>query len=391
MTTKCVYQVIILSKKKETLKISENPLAGGSFNNWIRLWRENGLDRKYIIRAVYVTFMTLVFAPFRVLQTIIYGKKIQKTVLNADPIIILGHFRCGGTFLTNLMTQDPQWGFMSTTQAVLPGLFLLGKPIRDIFKLFLHEKRPMDNVRVTPESPEEPEHAICNTIPFGFYQGICYPDKMLSYFHNSVSFKDDPTGEILGLWEKTYYKILKACSLANGGKRLVVKNPPDTARITQILKLFPDAKFIFIYRNPFVMFPSIRKFYLSYIVDWQLTDYPELELEENILTMYREMMEHYQRDKKKIPEENLVEVKFEDFEADPLGQLKRVYSVLGLDGFEKAAPAFEEYLESQKSYVKNRYTLTAEDIALISDSWSADIERWGYIPEGAVDFVSSKK
>jgi hypothetical protein len=380
-----------MSEKKEPLKISENPLAGGSLSNWIKLWRENGLDRKYAIRAVYVSFMTALFGPFRLLQTLLFGNRINSLILKEDPVIILGHFRCGGTFLTNLMTKDPQWGFMSTTQAVLPDLFLLGKPIRDIFKLFLHEKRPMDNVRVTPESPEEPEHAICNSIPYGFYQGICYPDKMLDYFRSSVTFAKDPTGEIQALWEKTYYRILQACSLANERKRLVLKNPPDTARIPQILKLFPNAKFIFIYRNPYVMFPSIRKFYLSYIVDWQLTDYPEQRLEENILTMYREMMEFYQRDKSQIPEGNLVETRFEDFEADPLSQLKRVYDTLGLEGFEEAETDFDEYLKSQKDYQKNQYSLTTEEIQRVSEAWSADIERWGYDPEGAVEIVNSKK
>ena len=378
-----------MSKKKEPLKISENPLAGGSFKNWIRLWRENGLDRKYAIRGIYVSFMTALFAPFRLLQSILFDKRIQNTVLGEDPIIVLGHFRCGGTHVVNVMTQDPQWGFMSTTQAVLPGLFLLGKPIRDIFKLFLHEKRPMDNLMVTPESPEEPEHAICNTIPYGFYHGICYPNRMLDYFHNSVTFEKDPEGRIHRLWEETYREVVNACSLANDGRRLLIKNPPDTARIPQLLKLYPGAKFIYIYRNPYVMFPSIRKFYLSYIVDWQLTDYNEENLEEIILIMYKEMMEHYQRDKGLIPVGSLIEIRFEDFEADPVGELKRVYNDLGLSGFEAAVPAFEAYLESQKDYQKNQYALTPDEIKMVSQAWSADIERWGYEPEGAVEIVRS--
>jgi hypothetical protein len=376
-----------MSHKKEPLKISENPLAGGSLINWIRLWRENGLDRKYTLRAVYVTFMTALFGPFRLLQSILFRNKIKNTVLEEDPIIVLGHFRCGGTHVVNVLTQDPQWGYMSTTQAVLPGLFLLGKPIRDIFKLFLHEKRPMDNMMVSPESPEEPEHAICNTIPYGFYQGICYPDKMIHYFQNSVTFENDPDGRIHGLWEESYQEVLKACSLANNGRRLLIKNPPDTARIPQLLALYPKAKFIYIYRNPYVMFPSIRKFYLSYIIDWQLTDYNEEELEENILFMYREMMDRFQQDKGMIPPGNLAEIRFEDFEADPLGELKRVYEGLGLSGYEAVVPAFEAYLESQKDYQKNQYTLTPEEIKMVSKAWSADIGRWGYEPEWAVEIV----
>ncbi|NOZ75938.1 MAG: sulfotransferase [FCB group bacterium] len=301
-----------MNAKQPRLKIAENPLAGGRFSNWIRLLRDNDpVERPYIWRAVYITFMTLLFAPVRGLQSAVFSRQIDQTTLAGDPVFVLGHYRSVGTYLMNLLTQDRQWGFISTTQALLPELFLLGRPIRNIFNLFLHEKRPMDNVLVSPESPEEPEHAIGNLTPYGFYQGFCFPRKMRDYFYRSVLF-EDPTAR--QEWETAYRYILKAATLASQGKQLLIKNPPDTARIPDLLALFPKAKFIFLQRNPYVMFPSIRNFYTAYIVDWQLQSLEPSILDENILTIYRLMMERYQQDKHRIPAGNLVEVKFEDFE-----------------------------------------------------------------------------
>jgi hypothetical protein len=377
-----------MNQEKQPIKIAENPLAGGGFLNWLGLLRDNNrVRRRYLWRAVYVTFMTILFSPVRALQKVIFWRRIKNTQIEVDPVFMVGHYRCGATYLMNLMTQDPQWGFLSTTQALLPEMFLLGRPIREIFKLFLHEKRPMDNVLVTPESPEEPEHAIGNLIPYGFYQGFCFPDRMMDYFRDSVSFEGDTSGGIHQSWERAYLEILKACTLANDGKQLLVKNPPDTARIPSLLKMFPNAKFIFQYRNPYVMFPSIKNFYMAYILDWQLRDIPDEELDENILTIYEQIMERYQRDKQLIPEGHLVEVKFEDFEAHPLEELRRIYEHLGLSGFEDSIPTFLAYIDSQKDYQKNRYSLAPEQIERISQRWSADIQRWGYTPEESVGII----
>ncbi len=371
------------------MKITENPLAGGSLTNWLRLRKDNHpVDKKYRLRAAYITLMTTLFAPVRALQRRIYKHRIEAVTLEHDPVFVLGHYRCGGTYFMNLLTQDPQWGFISTTQALLPAMFLLGQPIRNIFNLFLHEKRPMDNVLVSPESPEEPEHAIGNLIPYGFYQGFCFPNRMMDYFRTSVLFEGDSAEDVQQQWETTYLEILKACTLANNGKRLLIKNPPDTARIPALLKMFPSAQFIFLYRNPYVMFPSIKNFYTAYIVDWQLQDINDEELDENILEIYQQIMTRYQRDKHLIPAGNLVEVCFEDFEQRPLEQIERIYSQLGLHGFDASRPAFQAYIDSQKDYQKNRYSLTSEQIRRIEKCWAADIRRWGYTPKDAVEIAA---
>ena len=97
-----------------------------------------------------------------------------------------------------------------------------------------------------------------------------------------------------------------------------------------------------------------------------------------------------QQDKRLIPEGHLAEVKFEDFEKHPLDEARRIYKQLDLPGFEDAIPAFLEYIDSQKDYQKNHYSLTPEQIERISQRWSADIRRWGYTPEEAVAIITSR-
>ena len=371
-----------MSQTKKSGSISENPLAGTSFINWVRVcWHSGGPQFKYTLRVLYVTFMTLVLAPLRWLQWIRFGRRIKATEVNRSPVFIIGHYRSGTTYLQNLMTQDEQWGFVSTTQAVVPGAFLLGRGVGKLLSLFLSEKRPMDNMVQSPTLPEEPEHAIANLSPYSFYHGLCFP-KRWREFTKRYLLMDDVSDRIRRAIASTYLHVMKAATLSCGGRRLILKNPPDTARIEFLLDLFPEAKFVHIYRNPFVMFPSIRNFYGASLNDWQLQDLSSEALEEHLFEIYEAMMARFEKTKGLIPEGNLVEVRFEDLERHPLEALRSIYSELNLPGFEAALPEIEAHIESQKNYKKNAYRLDQETVDKISTRWGHFIEQWGYeLPE----------
>jgi omega-hydroxy-beta-dihydromenaquinone-9 sulfotransferase len=367
-----------MADKKKQGSFTENPLAGGSFSNWIDLARENSpIEAKFWVRAAYVTAMTAVWSPLRLMQRSKYGARIDATEIKEGPLFILGHYRSGTTFLQNLIVQDQQWGCVSTTQAVLPEMFLLGPVVMKLLGLFLPDQRPMDNVEMAPDLPEEPEHAVGAMSEYCFYHGFCFPKRMMHYFRRYVLFADDDPAVVEG-WKAVYLKVIKAATLGMGGRRLMVKNPADTARVPQLLELFPDAKFIYLYRDPFVMFPSIKNFYTANIRDWRFQDIPDDELDENIFTIYTEMIDSYHRDKHLIPKGALVELKFEDFEKSPLQELSRIYAELSLPNFDDAKPAFEKYIESKSGYKKNKYVLDPDLKQKIAERWRDDIERGGY-------------
>ncbi len=367
-----------MSKSKKASSITENPLAGGTFFNWLRLARESGpIERDYWGRAAYVTLMTLAWSPLRLLHRALYGGRIEKTGIKEGPLFILGHYRSGTTFLQDLICQDKQWGFVSTTQAVLPEMFLFGPIIQRLLGLFLPDKRPMDNVEMSPVFPEEPEHAVGAVSPYCFYHGFCFPRSLMKYFRRWVLFEGVTDGEI-NSWGDVYLRTLKAATLASGGRGLLVKNPADTARVKELLDLFPEARFIYLYRDPYVMYPSILNFYTANMNDWRLQDYEEAELRDNIFTIYFEMTERFHKDKGMIPPGSLVEVKFEDFESSPLSELEKIYSGLGLEGFKNAESAFKQYIESKSGYKKNKYALDAATEDEISRRWAEDIKRGGY-------------
>ena len=162
------------------------------------------------------------------------------------------------------------------------------------------------------------------------------------------------------------------------GKQIVYKNPTATFRIRHLLKMYPNAKFIHIYRNPYHVFSSNVKYHQEVFEIYALQTWDQAEMRETILENYREMYEKFDRDRHLIPENNLVEVKYEDFIQTPMDHMKKIYSSLKLDGFNAAKNAFQDYIATQKDYKANRHILGARFIEQVNDYWGHIIDRFGY-------------
>ena len=74
----------------------------------------------------------------------------------------------------------------------------------------------------------------------------------------------------------------------------------------------------------------------------------------------------------------LVEVGFRSLQDNPIGTLATIYRELGIDGFEAAIPRFEDYLDSQRDYKKNRLPLAADEKEAVARRWKDVFDRLGY-------------
>jgi len=101
---------------------------------------------------------------------------------------------------------------------------------------------------------------------------------------------------------------------------------------------------------------------------------------ENALRNYEKLMLRYEEDKALIPEGNLVEVRFEDFEANPLGEVARIYETLGLALGPEAQQQMQQYLLTVKGYKKNTYRLDHRTRRELARRWGFMIRRWKYEP-----------
>jgi hypothetical protein len=90
-------------------------------------------------------------------------------------------------------------------------------------------------------------------------------------------------------------------------------------------------------------------------------------------------MQRFLADKSLIPKGNLVEIKYEDLDKEPLEQLRKIYETLSLPGFAEAEPAFRAYLDSIAGYQKlSHKTLDDGAITKINRNWQFAFDALGY-------------
>jgi len=332
----------------------------------------------FILAGFYVK---LIFAiPFSVMQSLRYGRRIRKTKITKAPVFILGHYRSGTTFLHKMMACDEQFGYLSTYDMVCPNSSLLfGKRLQQLLQFLVNSLKIktsfFNNVIPKLSEPAEEDRFMMNKgSAFSPYWGFVFPK--LKWLNFSDHYRDPLSRR---RWKKEYEHTLKFISYKNNGKQLILKNPPNTERISMLLEMYPDAKFIYIYRNPFHLFYSMKNMWKRAILKYYcLQPVSETALEHIIFDHYNHLIKQYERDKSLIPPGNLAVVQYEMLEANPFEEIKLIYEKLNLPGFAIASGNIRKQLQQEARYRKFDYTFSNEVLERVKAHWSGSIKQGNY-------------
>jgi len=370
--------------QQKRARLFEHPFIFCSFRSWLKvLWGNRDIERKFIPRVLFVTLVSLLTSPLRIYESLRFGRIVRRTAVHPSPIFIIGHWRSGTTHLHNILIRDKNLGCVSMWQAFAPGLCLIDErvlknPFNKIAKK-MHPTREIDNIPLSLDNPEEEDLAIANMSPYSYLHMYSYPRRATYFFERYITYFDNLPESIISQWKGIYLTILRKATLKAGGKRLVIKNCADSARIKPLLELFPDAKLIHIYRNPYNIFRSTQHLYRVVMERTQLQEIGQGEHENWVLRFYAQLMQKLLADKSLIPAGNLVEVKYEDLDKEPLAQLRKIYETLSLPGFAEAEPAFRAYLDSISGYQKLAHKqLDDSAITKINRNWQFAFDALGY-------------
>lgn len=367
-------------KKQKNRQTVQHPLFGISLRNWIQLLGKNGgVDKKYFSKMVFITLTSMLTTPVRLLFTLKYRSKINTTNISHPPVFIIGHWRSGTTYLHEILSQDPQFCYVSLWNTLLPDSFLIFEPMKKFLSKFLPSERPMDEIKVEMDGPYEDEAALAVLSPWSFFHCLHFPRNAEEQYVKSIHFYDI-TSEEKNQWKKIYQQFIKTVIFANEGKRFLSKNPPNTARITVLLELFPDASFIHIYRNPYKVYLSTKKMRQNVLDKLALQNASQEEIEQQVIKNYIRLMGSFFEQQEKIQKDKFVEIKYEDLISNPLEQIKKIYLTLKLPNFENALPRIKKYLEKQSDYITNVYAIDNKVVQHVNKNWQFTIDRWKYTP-----------
>lgn len=350
----------------------------------LRIMAEN--DRipfsRWHVALIYI-LKTLIMFPLSLSERIFLARKIQTTTIQQTPVFIIGHYRSGTTFLHKVLASDKRWGGINTFNFLFPyftsSMEKFLKPLlQGIINTFKIKHLHFHNYIFNLDDPlEEDMITLSSVTPNSAFWSEIFPKNALKHFDQQIFFNTIGEKEE---WKEAYLYCLQKLTLKHKGKRLLLKNPPNTGRILALLELFPDAKFVFIYRNPYQVYYSTQNLWKrtleKYYTLHKITD---TEREKIIFTHYFKLMSKYEKDKELIPRENLAEIRYETFEKDPFAEIKRIYEELDLPDFEIVAGDIKNALDKEKKYSKYKYDYDEKTQDKIYEHWGYFINKWNYV------------
>lgn len=352
-------------------------LSGSSIHVVFGLISENIFKLKTYQFIKMAIIMLIVFAnsPFAFIEKRIYNNRIRSIVIKS-PIFILGYPRSGTTNLIYLLSKDKQFAFCKTYEAMSPHvLFLMGPMLRWISSHVLPSKRPMDNMQMGPDLPIEEEFAIGNMCKVSMAHGLYFPENLTEYLNKYII---SPSLANKNNWLNTHQYFLQKLTLKNKNKQLLLKSPFDTARIPEILELYPDAKFIHISRHPYAVFQSNKNLYLSIMPQLSIKSIPLSQVIPQIIKTYQLVYNRYITTRKMISNTNLIEIRYEDFIGKELEVLKTIYSLFNLNGFENMQEIYAQSLNVNAGYAPNNYTNNSKEEEEIKQEWKIAYSAFHY-------------
>jgi omega-hydroxy-beta-dihydromenaquinone-9 sulfotransferase len=357
-------------------------IAGIEFRMFFQLVRNNKISLwpKYFFRFLFVLQNSVWASLFAMREKQKYGKQIANYKMPIDPVFIVGHWRTGSTYLHQLMNLDENLAAPSLFQTAQPNGFKVSyRYYRPLMKLVLGKTRPFDQIKNSMDEPQEDEFALVRLTGFSPMLGLVFP-KNRSFFLNGHSSFLPQSDDKLNDWKKqteAFYTKLAWSSK----KQLVLKNPFHSFRIKELMEMYPHAKFIHIYRNPLDVVPSTVKMWS--IVGSQnsmneLWKNPEIP---DVIETLSSLLEKIDNDKILIPKGAFTEIRFEDLEKDVIDTLKKAYSDIGLEFSELYEQRLVAFLDENKDYEKNSYTLKFDEKALILQKLQPHFKRLEYLAD----------
>jgi omega-hydroxy-beta-dihydromenaquinone-9 sulfotransferase len=347
---------------------------------WLRLLARNrfAIHPARLPMAALITAAAAVNTNLRVTQWLRHSRKVARVPVPDDPIFIVGHWRTGTTMLHELLALDPRMRAPSTYESLSPNHFLVTERfVRRFGSWMLPRTRPFDNMRVSYDRPQEDEVALAlRGVPSPFLS-VAFPRRPCPY--PKYVDLDDLSPRELAKWQAGFRAFLQLLLFRRPG-RLVLKSPQHTTRVPVLAQMFPGARFIYMTRDPYVVFPSTvhfwRTMYEHYGLQGRVDGVP---LREQVFNDFAHMYDRWEHARPLIPADRVYELRYERLAANPLAELEKLYALQNLGDFAPIRPAVAQYAERSRRYQTNEYPdLDAATRDEISRRWASYFLRHGY-------------
>lgn len=359
---------------------------GLTFGRFLRLMAERPpLHWKWSLKLASIGAASVVNSLESAVEQLRFGRAIAETQITEPPVFILGHWRSGTTLLHNLMSLDPQFVYPNMYEVLFPTHFLTTeKFVTRLTNSLVPKTRPMDNMPAAWNMTQEDELALLLLSGHSCYRMMAFQGDRAKY-EAYFDVNDMPPNE-QSEWKADLLYFMKKLTYKHR-RAILLKSPGHTFRVATLVEMFPHAKFVYIHRNPYEVYRSSLHLRRAVYTDNSLS-VPNFEgYEEDTLSTYESCIRTYERTKQLIPPGQLHELRFSDLEADPLGEMRRVYDAIHLSGWDRVEPAIRAQLPDHQQYRKNSFSMDDATKRRLHERLGWMFELYGY-PSGLDDSVT---
>ncbi len=360
-------------------------ITGIELPQWIGLLKMNGFDvsPEYLHRAAWITAWSLGSSVLGRMEDLRFGRALASQEIDPTPLFVLGHWRSGTTHLHNLFGRLPDNTYSTVYQAIFPTSFLsTTSVIPPLTARLLSDTRTYDQVKNGWNEAAEDEIALAKLTGLSPYLSFMFLENRAKY-ERYIDFME-ASSEERERWKEGFRYFVKKIMYQTGNKRVIVKSCLHTARIRLLLEMFPDAKFVFIHRNPYQVFSSTL--HMRSHTDWEnFFQVPEgdwdIERENETLLTGERVFDRYLQDRSLIPEGNLIEVAYTDLVGNEMDFVRRAHEQFELPGWSRAEPVLQRYVDGLKGYRRNRLNITEDQQEQVWRRWQMVFDAFGYPQE----------
>lgn len=314
------------------------------------------------------------------------------------PVFIAGNPRSGTTFLHRLLSRDRRFTTMKMWEVLFApsvsarrvvGIFgaldrVLGRPLtrgREHVEDVWREQNVMH--RVSLNEPEEDDYLLLHAwsaLTTGLSSGVLSDALPYTYFDSALP--KPRRDRILGFYHRCLARHLHA-HRREPGDTYLAKNPALCPKLETLYEHFPDARVIYLARNPLEMLPS----YVSMMeFSWRAVGLPVHGKHRRALHDYLfEMAGHWYRHGLEVvdrtPEHQAVVVRYDDLVTDPDRTVRRIYERFRLEVDDHFAEVLRRATETARRY-ESRHDYGLDELGLsrerIESEFADVFERFGF-------------
>ena len=375
------------------------------FTTWRRLvWlaAHEGSPRRrfrlYFHLLVQLPLLTLFNALCFALDPLLFPG-LRRTEVR-QPVFVIGHARSGTTLMHRLLGADGErfsvfryWELFAPSVlqkkavrwlACIDAGWLGGRLERWVDA---REKRifgPSNHIhKMGYRLPEEDDFMLTNSCASGYWMTqLPYLDQLDFYYIDRRPAAQRQ--RLMGFYRECVRRQL----YVNGGNRIhLSKNPTFCGRVETLLEVFPDARFVVLYRNPLKTMPSLLKLMKF---SWSARHFDEARMLSSFRALAEMSFHNYTYPLEVLdrhPDTARAIVDYRRLVADPRGTVQDVYAALGMEiGPEFAAVLDAEQERAGRHETTHSYSLAefGLDADEIRTRLAPLFERFGWDRDSAV-------